>query len=125
MKLTEEEYETVIGKTDGKCGLCGNYNKHLEIHHLITKGSGGSDLVDNLIPLCSNCHTQNAKSAHRCNATLKWLQAKYIIDRDKCIVDKEGRKQRKLGRASINKRLSEKRKLEYKKMKEYRKRKKI
>jgi len=122
LKLTEEEYKLVNDKTDGRCGLCGNYNNHLEVHHLITRGSGGSDLHSNLVLLCSNCHTQDSKSAHRCNATLKWLQGEYIVDRDKCIIDKAGRKKRKLGRASINKKLSEKRKLEYKKMKEYKKR---
>ncbi len=38
------------------CEACGS-NNEVHAHHIKTKGSGGDDVSDNLIPLCVTCHT--------------------------------------------------------------------
>lgn len=37
------------------CCACGG-NNQVAAHHLKTVGSGGDDVVSNLIPLCFRCH---------------------------------------------------------------------
>lgn len=39
------------------CIVCGSYNL-VSGHHLRTRGSGGLDIKENLIPLCLNHHTE-------------------------------------------------------------------
>ena len=38
-----------------KCSRCGGTNK-IEIHHKLPKSEGGTDTLENLIPLCLACH---------------------------------------------------------------------
>jgi 5-methylcytosine-specific restriction endonuclease McrA len=40
----------------GFCEYCGVFKPPLHIHHIRSKGSGGSDTPDNLIALCFVCH---------------------------------------------------------------------
>ena len=46
------------------CCACGNMYR-TEIHHIKTRGAGGSNHRSNLIPLCSGCHTQEPYAWHR------------------------------------------------------------
>ena len=40
------------------CYICGNKNRDvLEEHHIVPRRFGGSDSDENLVQLCSNCHT--------------------------------------------------------------------
>ncbi len=39
------------------CIVCGSYNS-VSGHHIRSKGSGGPDIKENLIPLCLNHHTE-------------------------------------------------------------------
>lgn len=40
------------------CYICGNKNRDvLEQHHIVPRRFGGSDDDENLVQLCSNCHT--------------------------------------------------------------------
>ncbi|MBU4332259.1 HNH endonuclease [Patescibacteria group bacterium] len=48
--------QQAIKKYGNACELCG-YNLHIETHHIIPKHKGGTHTVNNLIVLCSNCHT--------------------------------------------------------------------
>ena len=36
------------------CSVCGKMA--VDIHHIVKRSQGGSDEVDNLIPLCRSCH---------------------------------------------------------------------
>jgi hypothetical protein len=36
------------------CLACGY--RHVQAHHLISRGRGGDDVLENLIPLCTLCH---------------------------------------------------------------------
>lgn len=39
-----------------RCALCDS-TQYIQIHHVIPRGQGGSDNVQNLITLCSYCHS--------------------------------------------------------------------
>ena len=41
-----------------QCQHCGRKNTRLEAHHIIYTSQGGKDTLDNLITLCSKCHTR-------------------------------------------------------------------
>lgn len=49
---------------DSKCQICGftfkkkNGDYYSEVHHIIPLGESGSDLVNNMVVICSNCHSQ-------------------------------------------------------------------
>lgn len=45
------------------CIACGHHKS--EIHHIKTRGSGGKDDPWNIIPLCSDDHTQAPWAIHR------------------------------------------------------------
>jgi len=36
-----------------------------ELHHIKTRGAGGANHWKNILPLCSNCHTQAPYAWHR------------------------------------------------------------
>ena len=46
----------IISKKKHNCEYCGKKNCYTNTHHIKSKGSGGDDVEDNLIELCSNCH---------------------------------------------------------------------
>lgn len=47
----------IFKKYNYTCQLCGRYAKgNLHLHHIIPLGMGGTNSIDNLIPLCSECH---------------------------------------------------------------------
>lgn len=49
----------VIKKYGNSCVRCGYPKTHLLVtHHIIEKAKGGSDDLDNLELLCSNCHVE-------------------------------------------------------------------
>ena len=46
----------LIDKKKHNCEYCGKKNCWTNTHHIISKGAGGNDTIDNLIELCGNCH---------------------------------------------------------------------
>jgi 5-methylcytosine-specific restriction endonuclease McrA len=59
LALSREEYDrlrTRVLERDGwKCQCCGS-SVDLHVHHLRYRGRLGSDVIDNLISLCIDCH---------------------------------------------------------------------
>ena len=52
--------------TEGRCGLCGS-NNQVESHHIVKKGTRmhqGWFLLNNVVPLCWNCHYEGIHSLH-------------------------------------------------------------
>ncbi len=45
-----------IKKYGDACELC-SYNLHIETHHILPRHKGGQHEIDNLVVLCSNCHS--------------------------------------------------------------------
>ena len=48
----------LYGKQKGHCAGCGEHfqDRHLEVDHIISRRKGGTDHIDNLQLLCSNCN---------------------------------------------------------------------
>ena len=55
------------------CQYCGKKNCRLEVHHLLPRSMGGSNKLENLITLCSNCH----HLAHSSDEQLVAFQKKF------------------------------------------------
>lgn len=47
----------VLARDENKCRKC-NREDGLEVHHIVAVSDGGSNEMDNLITLCSGCHTE-------------------------------------------------------------------
>lgn len=55
-KLSSRTRTKVIGRMNLGCSAC-DWNKGtLDIHHIIERHRGGLDTLDNLSPVCPNCH---------------------------------------------------------------------
>lgn len=47
----------VFARDNYTCQVCKKKNKILHTHHVVYKSKGGTDRADNLITVCSDCHT--------------------------------------------------------------------
>lgn len=47
----------VFARDNYTCQVCKKLNKILHTHHLVYKSKGGSDRADNLITVCTDCHS--------------------------------------------------------------------
>jgi hypothetical protein len=57
-----ENTKAYVRARDGHtCQFCGKKDTKLEVHHIIKRSDGGTDVVTNLVTLCSDCH----KKYHR------------------------------------------------------------
>ena len=55
-RLDENIRKAVILRDNCKCKQCGVSNTRLEVHHIIPRRNNDSNLLGNLITLCSDCH---------------------------------------------------------------------
>jgi len=56
LAFPRELKERVRREQGGVCAWCGQKTKKLTIHHIIPQAMGGSDIIENAIGLCRNCH---------------------------------------------------------------------
>ena len=62
----------VFARDEYTCQVCKKKNKILHTHHIVYRSKGGTDRADNLITVCSDCHTSEA---HKQGGVLyKWMQ---------------------------------------------------
>lgn len=55
----------VFARDNYMCQVCKKKNKILQTHHILYKSKGGADRADNLITVCTDCHTsENHKKGH-------------------------------------------------------------
>lgn len=83
-----------------QCEICG-YAKILQVHHIVPKRFGGTDIDDNLKTLCPLCHrTQHYKIRHNKNYFLETsyetLEGKTIVVRPQIECAKFPKCQRRL-----------------------------
>ena len=57
-KNERKKNKKIIDEKKHNCEFCGKKNCWTNKHHIKSKGSGGDDIEDNLIELCSNCHVK-------------------------------------------------------------------
>ena len=67
-----DERYYVFERDNYTCQCCGKKNKILQTHHIIYRSNGGTNRVDNLITVCTDCHTTKA---HKKGGVLyKWQE---------------------------------------------------
>lgn len=55
MGFKQSEVDKLLADTGRRCCICGILH-NIQVHHIIPQEDGGSDEIDNAIPLCPNCH---------------------------------------------------------------------
>lgn len=53
--ISKETRKQVYRRDGWRCALCDS-TRYIQIHHVIPRGEGGPNTVQNLITLCSDCH---------------------------------------------------------------------
>ena len=62
----------VFARDEYTCQVCKRKNKILHTHHIVYRSEGGTDRADNLITVCTDCHTsENHKSG---GILYKWMK---------------------------------------------------
>lgn len=68
-----EERYCVFARDNYTCQCCGkSKDKILQTHHIIYRSNGGTDRVDNLITVCTDCHT--SKNHQKGGILYKWQE---------------------------------------------------
>lgn len=57
LAFNQSEVEKLLVETGRRCCICKNLHQ-VSIHHIRPQAVGGTDHIDNAIPLCPNCHDQ-------------------------------------------------------------------
>ena len=84
MAFKQCEIEQLLADTGRRCCLCDRLHG-VQVHHIVPVEGGGSDHVDNAIPLCPNCHSDvHLQSAHGV-ATKKYTVAELKLHRKRQI----------------------------------------
>ncbi|WP_411376670.1 RNA-guided endonuclease IscB [Desulfurobacterium thermolithotrophum] len=92
-KLARKEYqqkryegknfrEKVLKKDNYTCQICGG-RENLEAHHIIPKSKGGTNLVENGITLCKDCHRAVHEGRIRITANILSCKAPSIVQQGK------------------------------------------
>jgi hypothetical protein len=57
MAFKQAEAEALLVDAGRMCAIC--FRLHgVQLHHIVSRGEGGTDEIDNAIPLCPNCHDE-------------------------------------------------------------------
>jgi hypothetical protein len=85
VKLATRDYEElrkrVLGRDGWRCQLCGSMT-NLEVHHQQFRSQSGADSEDNLITLCTNCHSPiHTGSGGKNSAMQDAFRARAILSR--------------------------------------------
>lgn len=63
--------QAVLSRDNYACQICGKQKEHLHVHHIVFKSNGGSNRMDNLVTLCSECHEKIHKGELKFNKKVK------------------------------------------------------
>ncbi|MEE3808578.1 HNH endonuclease [Lysinibacillus fusiformis] len=76
MAFSEEVCSEVLAKCARVCCICREFKPlHVQVHHIREKAEGGTDDLDNAIPLCIECHASvHTKSKMTKNFTKRELK---------------------------------------------------
>jgi 5-methylcytosine-specific restriction endonuclease McrA len=73
--LTVDDWEYVLTQSGGICVRCGT-ERFLTFDHIISFAEGGSNLRENLQPLCADCHQQKSNEEHSVRMLRWWAEHK-------------------------------------------------
>ena len=71
MAFKKKEASELLVKTNRRCCICGKQHS-VTVHHITSKKEGGSDNIENGIPLCPNCHDEVHASGATGRVTRKY-----------------------------------------------------
>ncbi|MCJ8172540.1 HNH endonuclease [Clostridium botulinum] len=58
MAITDDIAAEVLSRSARHCCICRNFLPlKIQVHHIIEQSDGGTDGIDNLIPVCIDCHS--------------------------------------------------------------------
>lgn len=57
MAFKQSDVDTLLAATGRRCCVCSRLHR-VQVHHIIPREQGGTDDIDNGIPLCPNCHDE-------------------------------------------------------------------
>jgi hypothetical protein len=57
MGFNQKKAEELLVATGRRCCICGSLH-NVQLHHIFPTEEGGTDDIDNAIPLCPNCHDE-------------------------------------------------------------------
>ncbi len=57
MAFNQKQADELLAATGRRCCICGSLH-NVQLHHIIPIEEGGTDGIDNAIPLCPNCHDE-------------------------------------------------------------------
>jgi 5-methylcytosine-specific restriction endonuclease McrA len=63
-------HRQMLERDGWRCQMCGGM-QHLQVHHLKPRSHSGSDVEQNLITLCAECHERAHRSPDCCMAQLR------------------------------------------------------
>lgn len=66
-KQMQEGWEELKKEVQGRCVRCGNFGMPLTKDHILRRGLGGRDCIENIQPLCRSCN------ASKTNEDFNWL----------------------------------------------------
>lgn len=52
-----QDVEELLARTGRMCAICKGRHR-VQLHHITPVSGGGTDEIDNAIPLCPNCHDE-------------------------------------------------------------------
>lgn len=59
MSFDKKEVADLLAKCHRRCCICHRFcGVKMEIHHVVHRSAGGSDSIENAIPLCFDCHAE-------------------------------------------------------------------
>lgn len=72
-------WELFVQACGSKCCACGRPAPKLERGHIISHGDGGTDSLDNLIPVCPPCNKEYLKKPTPDNRPSGWCERFYLL----------------------------------------------
>jgi len=58
MSIPQSVVDELMVQCGRRCCICRRFEPlHLQIHHIVEQSDGGTDAIDNLIPVCLTCHS--------------------------------------------------------------------
>ncbi len=89
IKASAEEWVELREAKLGPCRVCGTTAWPLGLHHLVSRGQGGDDLEDNLVPLCGSgttgCHerveSRDPVACHELRKHLTEAEIAYVLEK--------------------------------------------
>ncbi len=78
MAFKQDDVEKLLTDTGCRCCLCGTLHK-VQVHHIAPLYEGGTDDIDNAIPLCPNCRDEVHRGPGYGRTTRIYIEAEHTL----------------------------------------------